>query len=73
MSEQWSDLIRGKKYILDLGEKSSISARYAVWIPDAKQGGRHQIAMVGNSLEKLMEKFKVSQDYVFKIMEVQNE
>lgn len=73
MSEQWSDLIRGKKYILDLGEKSGISARYAVWIPDVKHKGRHQIAMVGNSLEKLLEKFKVSQDYVFKIMEVQNE
>lgn len=73
MSNQWTDLVNGKKYILDLGKEAGSSARYAVWIPDTKQKNRHRIAMAGNSLDVLMEKFQISEEYVFSIAEEKNE
>lgn len=73
MSNQWTNLVNGKNYILDLGEEVGSSVRYAVWIPDTKKKSRHRIAMAGNNLDALMEKFQISEEYVFSIAEDKNE
>lgn len=71
MEIEWSELVSGKNFITDLGDKTEIEGqgvvcRYAVWKP-TEEAGKHQIAEVGNNLYELREKYQVSEDMVMRI------
>lgn len=71
MEIEWSELVSGKNFITDLGDKTEIEGqgvvcRYAVWKP-TEEAGKHQTAEVGNNLYELREKYQVSEDMVMRI------
>lgn len=71
MQVTWSELTEGHNIITDLGEYAENEERrprrYAVWIPDTRQPGRHRIAEVGDDLKALSKKYEVRAEYIFRV------
>lgn len=69
----WEKHIAGRNFITDLGEPETESAlgmnRFAAWVPDLNNPGKHCIAEIGSSLKKLEEKYHVSEECIFYITE----
>lgn len=69
--EDWNAMMAGRAFITDLGnaramEQDGASAapgRYAVWSP-LKGGQGHTVVEVGESLEKLMERYQIPAERV---------
>ncbi len=65
------ELFSGKLFISDLGEPQTVTTdeqeiivgQYAVWAP-IKGTERHQIVEVGENLEDLMNKYKITMESV---------
>lgn len=71
MQDEWTRLMQGKIFITDLGEtnaQKNNANRYAVWLPDKEQSGRHRIAEVGNDLHALSLKYKVKSDCILNVV-----
>ena len=71
MDITWENLVSGKNFITDLGDKTEIAGqgvvcRYAAWKP-AEGKEEHQIVEVGNNLCELKDKYQVEDDMVLKI------
>lgn len=71
MDIEWGELVAGKNFITDLGDKTEIKGqgivcRYAVWKP-VESEAKHQIVEVGNNLYELRDKYQVSEDMVMRI------
>ncbi|MBP3544393.1 MAG: hypothetical protein J6J86_09210 [Lachnospiraceae bacterium] len=63
---EWEELVKGKAFIMDLGEDSTNAracCRYAAWIPE-NDGQRHRIVEVSNDLLPLKEKYNVSDEMI---------
>ncbi|MDR1310580.1 MAG: hypothetical protein LBK01_01705 [Burkholderiaceae bacterium] len=75
MSEEWKALTRNRVFISDIGTKREVAisgthatmGRYAVWSP-VSNADSHQVVEVGDNLEVLAEKYKVSRDMVFEVV-----
>lgn len=64
-------MVNGETFITDLGNAGEAGAeskicRYAVWGPGNDMAG-HRIIEVGNSLAKLQEKYRVSDEMVMRM------
>lgn len=71
MDIEWNELVEGKNFITDLGEKigsngQGVICRYAVWT-QSTVSGKHQIVEVGNNLDELRNKYQISEDMIMKI------
>ncbi|MDR1310479.1 MAG: hypothetical protein LBK01_01190 [Burkholderiaceae bacterium] len=75
MSEEWKTLTRNRVFISDIGTKREVAVggmhtvmgSYAVWLP-VSNADSHQVVEVGDDLEVLAEKYKVSRDMVFEVV-----
>ena len=73
--QTWNDLMKGKAFITDLGvsKTSTINGeevdvgRYAVWSPVTNSEG-HQVVEVGADLEELMNKYKIPEERVCRLV-----
>ncbi|MCL2840539.1 MAG: hypothetical protein FWE05_07160 [Defluviitaleaceae bacterium] len=59
----WKKLMKGKPFITDLGKNELSPLRYAVWSP-LKNSESHQVVEVSETLEGMMEKYKIPQERV---------
>ncbi len=68
---EWSELMKGKAFITDLGEtqvsvvekKEVTVGRYAVWSP-LRGSQNHQVIEVGNDLAALKAKYNIPEERV---------
>ena len=67
----WECLVEGKNFITDLGEEDLSDTlgdnRFAVWIPDPINKGKHCLVEIGCNINLLKEKYHVASECVFSI------
>lgn len=73
----WECLVEGKNFIIDLGEDKlspgGESNRFAVWILDSVNEGKHRMVEIGFNLSLLKAKYDVDSECIFTLVRMDNE
>lgn len=67
----WEGFVKGRNFITDLGEEELSpllgNNRFAVWVPDPVNKGKHCLVEIGGCLKLLKDKYHVASECVFSI------